>query len=626
MKYNSSNPPIICMQTNSTCYKGTSTMQIKGVLWHSTGANNPNIKRYVQPSENDPKYSELMELLGKNTAKNDWNHIYGSAGLNAWVGKLADGTVASVQTMPWNFKPWGCGGGAYGSCNSGWIQFEICEDGLNDSTYFNKVYNEACELTAYLCKAYNLDPLGTTKYGNITVPVILCHYDSYKCGLGSGHIDVYHWFDKYGKTMNNVREDVARLMGTSGPITIPDYKPTSVSTSKTYLSKGDSGTAVKELQEKLNKLGYNCGVADGIFGSATEGAVIQFQKANGLSADGLAGTQTMAKLDACIKALNEKQPSTPTVTASTPSTSTSSLYRIRTEWTKPGSQIGAYKSLDGAKLACDAAGPAYHVFDDNGTIVYPVSSSSQAPVKYSGVVIGAASKDENGQYVGGQPGDQTGAEVKTLSWYDGGWDVVLRPKDNSLAEKIAQQCEAGCANSAIGYNQNNRNSIYSQALKSGLNLSKITTMCDCDCSSFVSACCICAGLPASVFYPGNNLCNTRNLQQACESTGKFTVLKDSKYLRQKDYLKRGDIVLNTQSHAAICVGGGDKANEQPVQTSFIIQVTANVLNVRSLPDDNSKVVTTIQKNYKFTIVEVNGKWGKLKSGAGWIDLTYTKRV
>jgi hypothetical protein len=47
MKYSSTNKPLVCMQTQSTCYKGTSPMTVKGVLWHSTGANNPNLKRYV---------------------------------------------------------------------------------------------------------------------------------------------------------------------------------------------------------------------------------------------------------------------------------------------------------------------------------------------------------------------------------------------------------------------------------------------------------------------------------------------------------------------------------------------------------------------------------------------------
>lgn len=44
MKYSDSNKPLQCMMTNSTCYKQTRTMQVKGILWHSTGANNPNLK------------------------------------------------------------------------------------------------------------------------------------------------------------------------------------------------------------------------------------------------------------------------------------------------------------------------------------------------------------------------------------------------------------------------------------------------------------------------------------------------------------------------------------------------------------------------------------------------------
>ena len=221
MKYNSSNKPLVCMQTNSTCYKGTRTMTVLGVLWHSTGANNPTLKRYVQPSSTDPDYAKLMNLLGKNNYGNDWNHIERQAGLNCWIGKLADGTVTTVQTMPWNYRPWGCGSGSKGSCNDGWIQFEICEDGLNDKSYFEKCYNEAVEITAYLCQMYGLNPKGTVSKNGVNVPVILDHTTSCSLGFGSNHGDVKHWFSKYGKTMDDVREDVAKLLNasTSTPVT-----------------------------------------------------------------------------------------------------------------------------------------------------------------------------------------------------------------------------------------------------------------------------------------------------------------------------------------------------------------------------------------------------------------------
>lgn len=226
MKYNANNKPIVCMMTQSTCYRGTSKMKPVGVLWHSTGANNPNLSRYVQPDDNAADRQSMIALIGKNRYANDWNHITRQAGLNCWIGKLADGTVTTIQTMPWDYKPWGCGSGSKGSCNNGWIQFEICEDGLTDSTYFNKVYKEACEITAYLCDLYDIDPNGYTMLNGVKVPNILCHADSCALGLGSNHGDVNHWFPKHGKSMATAREDVAKLMGSTSTSSKPVETPT----------------------------------------------------------------------------------------------------------------------------------------------------------------------------------------------------------------------------------------------------------------------------------------------------------------------------------------------------------------------------------------------------------------
>lgn len=62
------------------------------------------------------------------------------------------------------------------------------------------------------------------------------------------------------------------------------------------VSTGSSGRAVKNLQLILNNRGYNCGTADGDFGSKTKAAVIAFQKAQGLGADGIVGTKTWTAL------------------------------------------------------------------------------------------------------------------------------------------------------------------------------------------------------------------------------------------------------------------------------------------------------------------------------------------
>lgn len=58
---------------------------------------------------------------------------------------------------------------------------------------------------------------------------------------------------------------------------------------------------------------------------------------------------------------------------------------------------------------------------------------------------------------------------------------------------------------------------------------------------------------------------------------------------------------------------------------FIVQITASSLNVRKGPGTSYAVAQTVSKGQSFTIVQQQGGWGKLKSGAGWISLKYTAR-
>lgn len=300
MKYSEKNKPIVCMQKNSTCYKNTTVMIPRGVLWHDTAAGNPNISRYVQPMETDSNYEEMIALLGKNKYGNDWNHKPRQAGMNCWIGKLADGTVATVQTMPWNYKPWGCGSGSKGSLNNTHMQFEICDDGMVSREYFEAVYKEACEITAYYCKMYNLDPLGSFMYNGVKVPVITTHAESYKLGLGGNHGDPLAWMKKYGKTMDDARRDVAAIMrGEAEPVKpTPTPTPTPAANGNAIslrtLREGDEGEDVKALQILLT--GWGCKAdADGIFGPKTGDAVEKFQKKFGLVQDRIAGIKTWSK-------------------------------------------------------------------------------------------------------------------------------------------------------------------------------------------------------------------------------------------------------------------------------------------------------------------------------------------
>ncbi|MBQ7887596.1 MAG: peptidoglycan-binding protein [Clostridia bacterium] len=74
------------------------------------------------------------------------------------------------------------------------------------------------------------------------------------------------------------------------------------------LTLGMSGNDVYALQERLIELRYLSGVADGVFGEETQSALIAFQKNNGLTADGNAGSATLRKLSGSCKAATGSTP------------------------------------------------------------------------------------------------------------------------------------------------------------------------------------------------------------------------------------------------------------------------------------------------------------------------------
>lgn len=188
--------------TRNDCYSKGWAITPKGVMVHSTGANNPNVARYV-PGD---------DILGRNTNGNHWDRPGVAKCVHAFVGKIADGSVAAVQTLPWNWRGWHAGG----SANDTHISFELCEDGLDDPAYFAAVYRQAVELTAYLCKEYNLDPLADG--------VVLCHQEGYRRGIASNHADVLHWFPKFGRTMDDFRADAARAKEGEREVTYEQWK------------------------------------------------------------------------------------------------------------------------------------------------------------------------------------------------------------------------------------------------------------------------------------------------------------------------------------------------------------------------------------------------------------------
>lgn len=226
------------------------------------------------------------------------------------------------------------------------------------------------------------------------------------------------------------------------------------------------------------------------------------------------------------------------------------------------------------------------------------------------IKIGHASKDENNKYANGKSGDQTGQEVCIRTWYAAGWNVVLRPKNKTLAEKSALACEKACANSNIGYDQNQRNTLYKYAKDVKFDLSKVAEKCECDCSSLMHVCAISGG--AKLTYGANGFF-TGNMVNGFVKSGDYEKLTESKYLTSDTFLMRGDILVRESGHTAMVLENGNLTTTSNGASSstytlkdFIKEIQASIgakVDGIAGPETLSKTITvSASKNSRHAVV------------------------
>lgn len=238
------------------------------------------------------------------------------------------------------------------------------------------------------------------------------------------------------------------------------------------------------------------------------------------------------------------------------------------------------------------------------------------------VLIGHASIDERGKANGGQAGDQTGKEVCVRSWYNANWNVVLRPKSATVAERMASACETICNGNWTGYDQWKRNDLWDDLQAVNWDPTKLKTKTSTDCSALMAALAKIAGIEVQRVPLGNGRYNapvTQTMRAAFSTTGSFEVLTDSKYLASDSYLKRGDILLRESGHTAMVLGNGalsgtaSAATQTPAASPAAKEVkateaahyfdkalagaykcAATQLNIRNGAGTSKKILTTIK--------------------------------
>lgn len=212
------------------------------------------------------------------------------------------------------------------------------------------------------------------------------------------------------------------------------------------------------------------------------------------------------------------------------------------------------------------------------------------------VRVGSARIDERGKATGGKAGDQTKGEVSTQAWYkhSKGW-VVLRAKDDTVRSKIAEAMEAACANNHIGYDQSQRNTLYTAAQGKGFDPSKVTTDVETDCSALVRVCLAYAGIQVADF-------STATEKSVIEKTGKFEVITAAGTCNSSTNLKRGDIlVTKTKGHTVVVLDNGANVT--------VVAAPAPVANV-------AKTIWDFLKGKGLTECGIAGLMGNLKAESG----------
>lgn len=242
-------PITIDIFTASDAYRSSKVCKRTGIQVHSVGCKGTTMARW----------------------KKSWNR----AGRDVCGGYIID-MDGIYQVLPEGKRCWLSGSGKNGNANDTHLGFEICEPLTKNDTpeVAADLYGKTLYLCVTLCRKYGINPAN-----------VRAHYELHALGLASNHADVRHWWGRKSwepYTMDTLRRDIAAELGVR-----LQYSAT--------IKRGTSGDAVKYLQEALTAAGFPL-EADGSFGKLTQNALVLYQRAKGLVADGVCGPITWGKI------------------------------------------------------------------------------------------------------------------------------------------------------------------------------------------------------------------------------------------------------------------------------------------------------------------------------------------
>ena len=244
------------------------------------------------------------------------------------------------------------------------------------------------------------------------------------------------------------------------------------------------------------------------------------------------------------------------------------------------------------------------------------------------VTLAQAGLNEWGGTHGGEAGNQRrtpgnlDGELSVRVWYNKPWTYCIRPKDTNKGNIIADTALGCVKNAKIGYDQNERQTLYWQLKANNWDPAKVG-YCETDCSSLWCACANAAGISI------DPVCWTGIMEELARKSGAFEILTDSKYLTTDKYLKRGDALVKPGSHAVIVIENGSEVEPTPTDDKFnkVYQTTGSVW-LRKGPGITYGKIKSITIGVQVAVSKVEGNWAHAKVGndIGYISMKYLKEV
>ncbi len=226
--------------------------------------------------------AEDLIRLFRSAREERWGYIWGKRG-QIWT-QASQNAATREQTVKWGQK-WV--GKRVADC-SGLFVWAFRELGSSIYHGSNTIWNKHCSRKGKMAPGVSLRP-GTAVFQ--------------ETNGNRSHIGLYVGGDTVIEargTRDGVIQSSPSDWDEWGELKDVDYSETAaepVVIPRKTIQRGSKGVLVRELQERLNTLGYNSGAADGIFGTNTREAVLAFQRAQGIGIDGIVGPVTWAALE-----------------------------------------------------------------------------------------------------------------------------------------------------------------------------------------------------------------------------------------------------------------------------------------------------------------------------------------